>query len=255
MPAVSHNGSEIAYRVFGEGARDLVLVHGWMVSGRVYDSLIPKLSGDYRVIVPDFCGTGDSSKEPRTTLDEYVEDLRAVVDDSGAKSVMMAGNSMGGQIAQLFAAKYPERVARLALLCTVPASGLELPAEAAELFFNSGENRELQKTILTMACTSLSDEERERMLDDAGKISVSCIQQAYTAWTGGDSSADLSAITAETLVVGTDDPFLPHDFLKAAVVDAIPNAEFAYLAGCGHYPQCESPGKTAELLEEFFSAL
>lgn len=254
MSAVNNHGCEVSYRVFGEGARDLVLVHGWMVSGAVYDSLVSKLSKDYRVIVPDFCGTGNSSQESRATLAEYVDDLRAVLDDAGAGTVLMVGNSMGGQIAQLFAAKYPERVARLALLCTVPTSGMELPPDAHGLFFNSGKNRDLQSTILGLACTNLPDEERERMLDDSGKIPVSCIQQAYTAWTGGDASANLGAITARTLVVGTDDPFLPHDFLKAAVVDQIPNAEFAYLAGCGHYPQNESPQKTAELLEAFFDA-
>lgn len=252
MSVVNNRGCDVSYEVYGDGSLDLVLVHGWMVSGAVYDELLSKLSKGYRVIVPDFCGTGKSSKESRTTLAEYIDDLRAVLDDVGAKSVAMVGNSMGGQIAQLFAAKYPERVSKLALLCTVPVSGMELPPDAHGLFFNSGENRELQGTILGLACTNLSDAERERMLDDAGKIPVSCIQQSYTAWTGGDSTADLGAITARTLVVGTDDPFLPHDFLKAAVVDRIADAEFAYLAGCGHYPQNERAEQTAELLDTFF---
>ncbi len=252
MSVVKNHGAEVSYSVYGDGPSDLVLVHGWMVSGSVYDALLSKLSKGYRVIVPDFCGTGKSSQESRSTLAEYVDDLRAVLEDAGATSVMMVGNSMGGQIAQLFAAKYPERVSHLALLCTVPSSGMELPPDAKGLFFNSGKNRELQSTILGLACTNLSDEEREHMLDDAGKIPVSCIQQAFTAWTGGDSTADLSAITARTLVVGTDDPFLPHDFLKAAVVDQISGAEFAYLAGCGHYPQNESPHETAALLDTFF---
>lgn len=255
MPVVKNNGGEISYRVFGSGSRDLVLVHGWMVSGAVYDDLVKALDlSKFRVIVPDFCGTGASSSSSRTTLAEYVDDLRAVVDDAGAKSFAMAGNSMGGQLAQLFAATYPERVTHLALLCTVPASGMALPAEAHELFFNSGENRELQTIILNMACTNLKNDARERMLDDAAGISAACIQSAYTAWTEGEEAANLGAITARTLVVGTDDPFLPHDFLKAAVAEPIAGAKFAYLAGAGHYPQVELAQETAQLLEEFFTA-
>lgn len=255
MPVVKNNGCELSYRVFGNGSRDLVLVHGWMVSGAVYDDLIQALdSSKYRVIVPDFCGTGGTKGSLRESLAEYVDDLRAVLEDAGATSVAMAGNSMGGQIAQLFAATYPERVESLALLCTVPASGMQLPADAHELFINSGQNRDLQGTILNLACTNLSEASRERMLDDAGVISADCIQKAYLAWTGGDSTTDLGAITARTLVVGTDDPFLPHDFLKAAVAEPIPGAQFAYLPGCGHYPQVEAAAETARLLEEFVGA-
>ena len=64
MPtAVSNDQTSIHYRVLGDGPRDVLLVHGWMVSGAVYDDLVEKmdLSG-LRLVIPDLRGTGGSAK-------------------------------------------------------------------------------------------------------------------------------------------------------------------------------------------------
>lgn len=255
MPKVqTSDGLEIAYRVIGEGDQDLVFVHGWMVSGAVYDDLLEKLDEkEYRLIVPDHRGTGGSSKDADSyDLADYVSDVRAVVDDAGADSFGLIGHSMGGQIAQLFAAKHPSRVERMMLLSTVPASGMELPEEADQLFANSGENREAQGAILDMACLDLDDKSKERLLDDAAKIPAACIRKSYRTWTGADFTDRLGNITATTLVVASDDPFLPQDFLQAAVVDPIPRAEMAHIGGAGHYIQVERTDETADLFKSFF---
>ncbi len=256
MPeAKTKDGLDISYRVIGEGARDLVFVHGWMVSGAVWDTLIETLDeSQWRVIVPDLRGAGGSGAGAESfELSDYVEDVRAVVEDAGAASFGLVGHSMGGQIAQLFAATYPERVNRMALLCSVPASGIELPEEADALFFNSGEDRESQAAILGMACLDLEPDDQERLLDHAGQIPAACIQQSYRAWTGGGFADQLGDITAPTLVVGSDDPFLPPEFLKAAIVEPIAAAEFAHIEGAGHYVQVERTAEAAELLSSFFS--
>ncbi|QDG49611.1 alpha/beta hydrolase [Persicimonas caeni] len=256
MPKVQNqDGLDIAYRVIGEGDQDVVFVHGWMVSGAVYNDLIPKLDKSaYRMIVVDLRGTGESSKDADSyKLSDYVEDVRTVADDAGADSFALVGHSMGGQIAQLFAATYPERVERMFLLSTVPASGMELPQEAYDLFYNSGQNRDSQGAILDMACLDLSQGSKSRLLDDAAKIPTACIQQALVSWTEGGFSDQLGDITATTLVVASDDPFLPQEFLQAAVADPIPNAEIAHIPGAGHYIQVERTDETAELLSSFLN--
>ncbi len=255
MPkAQTKDGLDISYRVIGDGDQDVVLVHGWMVSGAVYDDLIDALDQEnWRLIVPDLRGTGESDKDTEDySLQSYVADVRAVADAAGAESFALVGHSMGGQIAQLFAATYPDRVERMALISTVPASGMELPDEANELFLNSGENREAQGAILGMACLDLDDATRERLLDDAGQIPAACIRESYLTWTGADFADQLGNITAATLVVASDDPFLPQEFLQAAVADPIAGAELAYIGGAGHYIQVERTEQTAQLLESFF---
>jgi pimeloyl-ACP methyl ester carboxylesterase len=255
MPKVQTNdGHDIAYRVIGTGDRDLVFSHGWMVSGAVFDDLIDELDTDkFRIFVPDFRGSGHSSKEADSFgLADYVRDLLAVVDHAGLESFGLVGHSMGGQIAQLFAADYPERVERLALVATVPGSGIDLPDEAHELFYESGQNRESQAAILGMACLDISDVAKARLLDDAAKIPADCIQKSYLAWTSGGFDDRLGEIKAPTLVVASDDPFLPREFLQVAVVEPIPHAEMAHIGGAGHYIQVERAPQTAKLLTSFF---
>lgn len=246
------DGRTLAYHIHGEGNEDLVLVHGWMVSGAVFNRLLPHLDKRFRVIIPDHRGAGGSAPCDTYQLEDYVADLDAIVTDAGASSFNLLGHSMGGQIAQLYAANYPEKVNKLALVNTVPASGMQLPPEAHELFINAGEKREMLSAILGMATLDLPEGALEAMLDDAETIPADCIRQAYESWTGGGIEGSLAKIQATTLVVGTDDPFLPHDFLKAAVVEPIKNASFAVVPGAGHYPQIERSSELAGVLNDFY---
>jgi PAS domain S-box-containing protein len=252
----SSDGTTISYRVFGEGPHTIVLVHGWMVSGAVYDPIIGALEGlGARVVVPDLRGAGES--EPGASgyaIDRYVEDVAAVLEALGEGPVDMVGHSMGGQIAQVVAARHPARVSRLALVCPVPASGIPLPDDARGLFSTSGGDRDKQGMILGMACLELADADKERMLDDAGGIPADCIEEGFEAWSAGGFQDELGAITATTLVVGTDDPFLPPEFLGAAVVDPIEGATFQHIPGPGHYPQIERTQECADALTAFFGA-
>jgi non-heme chloroperoxidase len=251
------DGVELAYRTFGEGATSVLLVHGWMMSGAVYDDLVEALGTEgLRLIVPDLRGSGSSGSADGTyTIEQYAKDLLAVADAASAANFVLVGHSMGGQLAQWIAATAPDRVLGAALLCPVPASGMTLPPEAVGLFRNSAQNREMQQTILGLACKKLADGPRGRLLDDAGTISTACIQGAFDAWTKASFGAQLGEIRAPVLVVGTDDPFLPQDFLRQAVVAPIKRASLVYLPGPGHYPGVESPRETAAILRAFLTPL
>lgn len=248
---------QLSYRVVGSGPRDVFLIHGWMVSGAVFDDFLSVFdTRGLRIVVIDQRGSGGSSKpDSGYSIERYAADVLAVADAVDSKSFVAVGHSMGGQIAQYLAATQPQRIAGIVLLCPVPASGVPLPDEARGLFRTSGGKREAQQTILGLACKQLSDASRERMLDDASGVSSSCVEQAFDAWTAGGFAERLAAIKAPTLVVGTDDPFLPPAFLTAAVVDPIAGARFAHLPGPGHYVQVERPRESAALVQAFLAGL
>jgi non-heme chloroperoxidase len=251
------DGVSLSYRTLGEGPVTVVLVHGWMVSGAVYDEMIEALgTRGLRLIVPDLRGTGDSGRpEGGYTIEQYARDVIAVADAAGARSFVIVGHSMGGQVAQWVAASYPDRVLGAVLLCSVPASGLPLPDDARGLFQSSPGKRDLQKVILGLACKELTAAALERMLDDAGKVSAPCILQGLDAWTAGGFAAKIGAIKAPTLVVATDDPFLPAAFLQKEIADQIPGAGLAYLPGPGHYVQVERARETAAVVRAFLTGL
>jgi pimeloyl-ACP methyl ester carboxylesterase len=114
----------IAYRVFGNGPRDIVLVPGtvshvelyWELPANQY--LLQRLAEFSRVIVFDKRGQGLSDRVADQTLDERVADVLAVMDAVGSKRATVYGWSEGGQMCLMLAATYPERVSGLVLYGT-----------------------------------------------------------------------------------------------------------------------------------------
>jgi|LNFM01.1.fsa_nt_gb non-heme chloroperoxidase len=252
----TRDGVSLSVRHDGDGPTVVLFIHGWMVSGAVWDSVLPAIDRAGRtLLVPDLRGTGESDKPSGPyTLERYASDLVAVLDAFGARDAVIVGHSMGGQLALYLAAHAPARVRAVLALCPVPPSGMALPPDAAGLFRNSGADRDKQGTILGLACKSLSDAEKTRLLDDAAKVSVPCIQGAFDAWTGGGFDDKLSMAIAPTVVLATEDPFLPPAFLREAVVNRLARGRLATLPGAGHYPQCERPAECAAVIETFLGA-
>jgi pimeloyl-ACP methyl ester carboxylesterase len=115
-------GINIAYRVFGEGSIDLVFVAGAMTNLAVlweqpdYRRFCERLGSFTRLILFDKRGMGLSERVQIGTLEERMDDVRAVLDAVGSEQAALLGVSEGGPMSILFAATYPER-ARALILC------------------------------------------------------------------------------------------------------------------------------------------
>ena len=112
----------IAYQVVGEGTLDLVYVPGWVSNiDAMWDepshaSLLERLASFSRVILFDKRGTGLSDPVPvdrLPTLEQRMDDVRAVMDAAGCARAAIFGSSEGGLMSVLFAATYPERTEAL----------------------------------------------------------------------------------------------------------------------------------------------
>jgi class 3 adenylate cyclase/alpha-beta hydrolase superfamily lysophospholipase len=115
----------IAYQVVGNGPLDLVYVPGWvsnvefMWGYEPFAHFLRRLSSFSRLILFDKRGTGLSDHVPTDqlpTLEQRMDDVRAVLDAVGSERAALFGHSEGGNMCLLFAATYPERVSALALL-------------------------------------------------------------------------------------------------------------------------------------------
>jgi class 3 adenylate cyclase/esterase/lipase len=111
----------IAYRVFGEGPRDLVLIPGTLSHAEIFwdfpvnEYLLKRLTAFARVIVFDKRGQGLSDRMAEQTLEERIGDVRTVMDAAGSARATIFGWSEGGSMSLMFAAAYPERTAALVL--------------------------------------------------------------------------------------------------------------------------------------------
>jgi class 3 adenylate cyclase len=115
----------IAYQVVGEGPLDLVYVPGWISNVELmweepgHARLLRRLASFSRVILFDKRGTGLSDSVPvdrLPTLEERMDDVRAVMDAAGSERAAIFGSSEGGLMSVLFAATYPERTHALVAL-------------------------------------------------------------------------------------------------------------------------------------------
>src|SRR5688572_21873911 len=112
----------IAYQVFGDAPRDLILNHGFVSNIEVFweepscARFLERLAAFARVIVFDKRGTGLSDRVPIAelpTLEQRIDDVRAVMDAVGSERAALYGYSEGGPMCALFAATYPERTSAL----------------------------------------------------------------------------------------------------------------------------------------------
>lgn len=115
----------IAYQVVGDGARDLVYIPGFVSNVDVMweepgtADFLRSLASTARLIMFDKRGTGMSDPLPidrLPTLEERMDDVRAVMDTVGSRRATLMGHSEGGNMSILFAATYPDRCEGLILI-------------------------------------------------------------------------------------------------------------------------------------------
>jgi pimeloyl-ACP methyl ester carboxylesterase/DNA-binding winged helix-turn-helix (wHTH) protein len=124
---VQNGDVNIAYQVIGEGDLDIVFVMGWVSHLEYFwkephfAAFLSRLASFSRLILFDKRGTGLSDRVPLSelpTLEQRMEDVRAVMDVVGSERAVLIGVSEGGPMCSLFAATYPEKTTALVMIGT-----------------------------------------------------------------------------------------------------------------------------------------
>lgn len=130
--AFSKDGTPISYEVNGVGEPSLVFIHGWSCDGRYWREQVPWFSNNHQVVVIDLAGHGHSGlSRSKYTMKNFGEDVRAVVDAVGSRSVILIGHSMGGMVAAEAARLMPDRVIGIIGIDTL--QNIEYPLTPKEL--------------------------------------------------------------------------------------------------------------------------
>ena len=120
MPTIAANGIELFYERWGHGPR-LLFLNGSGSSIATSELLIKMFTNDFEVLVHDQRGLGKTEMPPGPyTMADYAADAAALLDSVGWDHARVVGVSFGGMVAQELAVTWPERIERLALLCTSP---------------------------------------------------------------------------------------------------------------------------------------
>ena len=255
----------IAYQVVGEGPVDLVLIHGW-TSHLEYQwedpalaRFLNRLASFSRLIVFDKRGTGLSDRVAERalpTLEQRMDDIRAVMDAAGSNRAAIFGLSEGGPLSTLFAATYPARTAAL-IMYGAYAKWIrsdDYPwaptREEHEAAFKAYEKHWGTPVGLKILAPSVANDERARQWY-AHSLRVSASPGAgvtlYRMNIEVDVRAILPTIRVPTLILHrTGDRLIPCQAGRY-MAEQIPSAEFVELPGDDHIAWI---GDTEPLLAE-----
>src|SRR6266542_2996118 len=110
-----NEGVRIAYRTVGAASRDLIFIQGYITNletlweDRRYRSFCERIADFSRLILFDKRGMGPSDRVETGTMEDRMDDVRAVLDAVGSERAIVMGVSEGGLLATLLAAAYPSR--------------------------------------------------------------------------------------------------------------------------------------------------
>jgi 3-oxoadipate enol-lactonase len=250
----------VSYTVDGaEDAPVVVLSNSLGATRGMWDPQVPALAERYRVVTYDTRGHGDSPA-PRGpySLDDLVDDLVALLDEVGAERAHVAGLSLGGMTAMRLAAREPERVHRLAVLCT-SAKPDPQPFLDRAVAVRSGGTAPLAPTVASRWVTPPFAAQHPDLVARLEAMIAGSDDEGYAACcevvAAVDLRQDLGRITAPTLVVsGAEDVALPPPH-QQAIADGIPGAELLTVSPGAHLANLERTSEvTGALLGHFDGA-
>jgi 3-oxoadipate enol-lactonase len=245
----------LAYDVTGAGPA-VLLLHSSVCDRRMWDAQVgPLAAAGHRVVRCDFRGCGESPIIPSFSEAGGVRDL---LDHLGIATTALVGSSYGGRIAQEIAARWPDRITALVLLCAAmqgaePGADVRAFADRENALLEAGDfDAAAQLNVDTFVGPDASDAAREAVR--AMQRHNFEVQFAYSP--DPDERAtdyDLATITAPTLVVSGDHD-LPHFRTTATTLATrIPNARHVALPWAGHLPTLERPTESTTLLLDFLT--
>ena len=263
----ARNGDvSLAYQVTGEGPLDIVFVSGFVSHQEMmWDDpsaarIADRIGSFARLIRYDKRDQGLSDRLGRPpTLEESMDDLRAVMDAAGSERAALFGVSEGGPMCQLFAATFPERVTALVLYGTyarmVDGDGYEIGVPSDMLTaFGEIMSRDWGSPIaLGMFAPSLAKDKRfreywGRLLRSASSPkSAVALMDLYRQI---DTRSALSSISAPTLIIHRAGDRAAPVAWGRYLAEAIPEARFVELDGDDHLPMV-NPDEILDELEEF----
>ena len=259
------NGESLAYIDMGERAgQPVVLIHGYTDNARDWAPMVPFLSKQFRLILVDIRGHGQSGKpECCYTRLDFAFDIKLLLDSLGVQKADIVGHSLGSIIAQTFAEYWPERTDRVVLISSTGGTPPGKEKKPPQFDF-AAEIRKLKEPIDPDSPFMIAwwdspkpvdpDFIRRQRKDAAGiplRVWLAVLDQALTDNVFASLQSTLPRLKASTLLIwGSQDPIMEED-ARQSLRDALPRAKVKIFDGLGHNPFWEEPRAVADVVNAF----
>jgi pimeloyl-ACP methyl ester carboxylesterase len=260
-------GLRVRYVRRGAGPT-LLLLHGLASSIYSWKDVIGPLSARHDVIALDLPGFGASDIPRDLDAALYPRVVLGLLDGLGVARASVAGNSLGGAVAIVLAARRPERVERLVL---IDSAGFNFDAADRPWVLRLAgsaavtgllERLPVQRPLARLGLRQVFHDDRlvtpERVAEYEQGLArpgaVAFVRELLDERQDMGFPGIVSAVRAPTLILwGAEDAWIPVEHARR-FAEAIPGSRTAVIPACGHVPQEERPDEVARLLLEFLDA-
>lgn len=261
------NGTTLYYEVKGDpnATETIAFLNGVMASTNSWALLYPIFERlGFRVILHDFKGQLKSDKpEGPYSFAEHCAEAKALFQSLGVKRLHLVGTSYGGEVAMKFAILYPEMVQTISVIDSV--SELDAVLKGFVLGWKTLCDTGDGETFFWGMVPSIYGPDflkaNEAMLGERAKAIKSNPNRylegqkiLYDTFAQDvEMTQELPRIQCPALIIcGVEDILKPPKFSQI-IADAIPNAEYVLLPGCGHVAIFEKPRELESLISGFVS--
>jgi len=197
-------GIKLHYAEKGDRSGEpVVLLHGYADSWQSFAPMLSEFSSSFRTFSLDLRGHGDSDKpEGGYTLEDLVADLEAFMDSVGLERTHIVGHSLGSFIAQLFAARNPDRIRRLFLVSSAP-SAIDNPmlrSLQAEVESLSDPIDKAFVATFQEPSSPIAQDFMDRIIAESMKVPAYVWQNTLSGLLQADNSSILGCIKAPTFI-------------------------------------------------------
>ena len=254
------DGHDIAYLDGGSG-EPLVLLHGFGANKDNWSQIAPQLSPHFRLLIPDLPGFGDSARhfEAQYGAEDQLRRLKLFIETLKLSRIHIGGNSMGGYLAGLFTARYPDTVSSLWLLAPAGVAG----AQKSEFFamLEQGKNpllinsrADFRKLLaLCFTKTPYIPAVFKRCLCERNMAERDFNEKIFTEIFTDPQSLEevLNQLDTKTQILWGDDDKILHSSGANILAQRLRNVDTTIMKRMGHCPMLERPRETATLYLRF----
>lgn len=250
------NGTAFRYTDAGKGEKTLLLIHGYLESIEVWETLIFPLTKTYRVIAFDVPGHGISETKGEVhTMNYLAETAAALLKKLSIEKVSVIGHSMGGYIAQALKRLHPEMIDKMVLLHSTPDA--DTPEKRAnrerEMEVIRSGRKELLATVNPGKGFAKENRKKfEEYLKELEQQVMITDDEGILALLSGMSEREdgNDLIDGNTMMVfGCQDEYMPLEYCQS-LAEKHPVAKVLWLEHSGHNGQIEEREKFVQFIEE-----
>jgi len=224
--------------------KPVVLLHGWGTDASSWVKVVETLNPSFHIYSIDLPGFGKSSLPQEVFgISDYVETLKEIFKALKIKDVLLIGHSFGGNLAWVFAAKYPESVKKLVL---VNSSGIRKQSGKVKLI----------SSIANLTPNFIKAPFRKEIYNLIGEHDYETsgpLKESFKKIVNDDQSNLLTKIEIPTLIIwGEDDKDVPvsHAYKYRS---EIKNSKLYILPAAGHFSFLDRPNDFNKLLINFLN--